>query len=959
MQPRTLSSQPHEQPQQNVHPINRIAFDNERAEWYKGYQPLSSLRTGMFDIPGLNNWEIDSSSEPRSPTPGTRSPSPTFMSIPSDNFQPLSEKVSFSNHRTPTGNNYSTPSRKRIATTPLPPPEEHFREEEIDIVIYKGYTLRERKAVELEDGTFLRIHSILNRIGDDGEEEVFLKGAKYKRARDFMGLLGLKKNEVALSSASETVSISKVLRTRILIMTNAAFPKYRDVHGNAQVDEIEGRLICRWKLIVISKQESYIWRLREQEADKEFQVQDRKLREDWRGKVVKLAEILKVTSREHIPSQRKPRYVEKSVISDKVASPEIGGRAEGIKETHHTEIVANESSIELKETCFETYPRGDLSVLGRRRYEATVDSRTPSGRFLGHFQGTYTPNTFSLPSLCNSQSNFTGVFSQTSRASSVASTPRLFSDSFGGSDNTWSLDKIDPLSGFELLGKDLGYFMPLRYDNSRRSPLPVNMTSQGISHRGGFENRGAFEAFEEVLKEPPPLQPAFAPQSISQKKRYRFGDAFCGGGGMSSGARSAGLINAWSFDFNRDAINTYRRNFPDCETYYAAANDFVAFPPEELLVDIVHLSPPCQPHSPAHTIPGKDDDRNEASLFCIKECLEAARPRMVTLEQTDGILNRQEWFRSLVLCFTDLGFSVSWKVLHGVEYGVPQTRKRLFLLAASPGEVLPHFPAPRYAHPRVQETSKLTPPRTVRDAIGSIPYGVTSHEPTPFPDGFRPSPVDFDQPLRATILASGGPYDVHPSGLRPFTPRELACLQTFPITHDFQGSPCQRKKQIGNAVPPKLAEALLKEVRRTLERVDKEREKEIVEKAKKTVLIEVEEDIIYGGSKKVEKPMKEMFPDIVCNKTVQKPDITIPEPVPASEIVPGSVPALDLLATPARTPVPLPAPIPVLVLDPEPTMALARESEPTPTVPALVKIDEDEVQIVCVQKKAIPVVIVD
>lgn len=682
MQPRTLSFQSHEQPRQYVQPSNRIAFDNERAEWYKGSRPLSSLKTGMFDIPGLNNWEIDSSSESGSLTPGIRSPSPIFMPIPSDNLRLLSERVPFSNHRTPTRNNYSTPSHKRFAATPLPPPEEHFREEEIDAVIYKGYTLRERKTVELEDGTFLRIHSILNRIDDDGEEEVFLRGAKYKRARDFMGLLGLKKNEVALSSASETVSISKVLRTRILIMTNAAFPKYRDVHGNAQVDEIEGRLICRWKLTVISKHESYIWRLGEQEADKEFKVEDRELREDWRGKTVKLAEILKVTSREHIPPQREPRYVEKSVNSDKVASPGVGRRAEGIKETHHTEIVANGSSIELKETCFESYPRGDLSVLGRRRYEATVDSRTPSGRFLGHFQGTYTPNTFSLPYLCNSPSGFTGIFSQASRASSIVSTPRSFSDSFGGSNDTWSPDKLDPLSGFELLGKDLGCFMPLIYDNSRRPSLLANMTSQGNSHRGSSENRGAFEAFDKVLKEPPPPQPAFAPRSISQKKRYRFGDAFCGGGGMSSGARSAGLINAWSFDFNQDAINTYRRNFPDCETYYATANDFVTFPPEELLVDIVHLSPPCQPHSPAHTIAGKDDDRNEASLFCVKECLEAARPRVVTLEQTDGILNRQEWFRSLVLCFTDLGFSVSWKVLHGVEYGVPQTRKRLFLLAA-------------------------------------------------------------------------------------------------------------------------------------------------------------------------------------------------------------------------------------------------------------------------------------
>lgn len=66
---------------------------------------------------------------------------------------------------------------------------------------------------------------------------------------------------------------------------------------------------------------------------------------------------------------------------------------------------------------------------------------------------------------------------------------------------------------------------------------------------------------------------------------------------------------------------------------------------------------------------------------------------------------------------------------------------------------------------------------------------------------------------------------MHPGGLRPFTPRELACLQTFPVTHDFAGSVFQKKKQIGNAVPPVLAEALLREVKRAMEKADRERSK--------------------------------------------------------------------------------------------------------------------------------------
>lgn len=109
------------------------------------------------------------------------------------------------------------------------------------------------------------------------------------------------------------------------------------------------------------------------------------------------------------------------------------------------------------------------------------------------------------------------------------------------------------------------------------------------------------------------------------------------------------------------------------------------------------------------------------------------------------------------------------------------------------------------------------------DAISNIPPSADSHVAIPFPTP-RISPVDPDQPLLATILASGGPYDIHPDGLRPFTPRELACLQTFPLSHKFFGTPFQKKKQIGNAVPPVLAEALMNEVRKTLEKTGKKPE---------------------------------------------------------------------------------------------------------------------------------------
>lgn len=63
-------------------------------------------------------------------------------------------------------------------------------------------------------------------------------------------------------------------------------------------------------------------------------------------------------------------------------------------------------------------------------------------------------------------------------------------------------------------------------------------------------------------------------------------------------------------------------------------------------------------------------------------------------------------------------------------------------------------------------------------------------------------------------------YDIHPEGNRRFTPRELACFQSFPFQHTFFGSNTEIKKQIGNAVPPLLAKALLIEVRKALEHSD-------------------------------------------------------------------------------------------------------------------------------------------
>jgi DNA (cytosine-5)-methyltransferase 1 len=160
----------------------------------------------------------------------------------------------------------------------------------------------------------------------------------------------------------------------------------------------------------------------------------------------------------------------------------------------------------------------------------------------------------------------------------------------------------------------------------------------------------------------------------------------CGAGGMTRGAVTAGLKVNWGFDFNPNAGETWRTNFPNSKFFQMWANEFATLhdPDHDLSVDILHLSPPCQVFSPIKVRPGQDDEMNFASLFAVRELIEKTKPRMVTLEQTFGILHNKyrPAFNALIGMFTDHGFSVRWQVVKFQDWGLAQSRKRLVILAA-------------------------------------------------------------------------------------------------------------------------------------------------------------------------------------------------------------------------------------------------------------------------------------
>lgn len=305
------------------------------------------------------------------------------------------------------------------------------------------------------------------------------------------------------------------------------------------------------------------------------------------------------------------------------------------------------------------------------------------------------------------------------------------------------------------------------------------------------------------------------------KHKYNAADMFSGAGGYTAGAKRAGIKVIYALDHWMRCNATYKANHSEVELQeqdiMVYCNDLTL---PDVRFDLVHLSPPCQTWSPAHTCAGKNDSANIAALYACTDIIFKFRPRIVTFEQTFGIIQERHlpWFNALVQSLTKHGYSLTWKVIRLVEYGLPQTRKRLIMIGAAPGEKLPPFPSPTHAaEPHTQDgCSRQKKFVSAITACRGLAPGVDLHEPAGVKQMQR-QPWDGNQPMNRTITTSGG-QAYHWDGERDLTLAEFARLQGFPDDYVFK-APCI-KKQIGNAFPPTVVHAIMKQIVNSLEKAD-------------------------------------------------------------------------------------------------------------------------------------------
>jgi len=331
-------------------------------------------------------------------------------------------------------------------------------------------------------------------------------------------------------------------------------------------------------------------------------------------------------------------------------------------------------------------------------------------------------------------------------------------------------------------------------------------------------------------------------EETKPNKPYNLVELFAGAGGLAIGMEKAGFNSILLNEIDKSACKTLRKNRPNWNVIEGDISE-VDFKPYEGEVDILSGGFPCQAFSYAGKKLGFEDTRG--TLFyefgrALKEC----SPKVFIAENVKGLASHENGRTLEVIksVLSELGYTIlEPRILKAVFYRVPQKRERLIIVGirndlANKAEF--HWPSP---YKRIM---------VMKDALkkgdlysSDVPISAGQKYPTrkaeileKVPQGgyWRDLPDDLQREyMKKSYFLGGGKTGMarrlsweepsltltcspaqkqtercHPSETRPLTVREYARVQTFPDDWQFEGALTNQYKQIGNAVPVNLAEAI-------------------------------------------------------------------------------------------------------------------------------------------------------
>lgn len=341
-------------------------------------------------------------------------------------------------------------------------------------------------------------------------------------------------------------------------------------------------------------------------------------------------------------------------------------------------------------------------------------------------------------------------------------------------------------------------------------------------------------------------------------------DLFCGAGGLSFGFEKAGCNILLGIDNDAMALETFKANHHGAQvicgdiTQITYENDIAPLLKDKK-IDVVIGGPPCQGFS-LSGFRNFDDPRNKLYLSYMR-LVKEIKPRAFVIENVPGLVGLFEGKvkDNIIARFTEMGYTVKYKILCAADYGVPQNRKRVIFVGMKNGEneflypetqdhkiscemALSDLPAlehelgtetQMYSTPAQNEYQKLMRDNSnevfnhiaanhsekVRHIISLVPDGGNYKD---LPEKFRYSRnfnvawTRFASDKPAPTIDTGHRHHFHYKYNRVPTVRECARIQSFPDTFHFHGNKTQQFSQVGNAVPPLMARAIAEELLKSL-----------------------------------------------------------------------------------------------------------------------------------------------